>query len=231
MSNKKIISVLVKTSIFGLSLLQSAHAALINGGFESPVIGSDVRIITDQSGVPGWRTTASDGAIELWSSGFLGVPAYEGNQFAELSANLVSTLFQDVSGIAAGSDVGFQFAHRGRAGTDTMRFTLTDLGADNAQGGGDDSILFSQQYSDGNQAWGFYTGTGIVTLGNTIRFAYESVSAAGGSPSAGNFLDAADFGVGVGSPVNAVPIPPAILLFFTGLMGLFGFGKRRKQSV
>jgi hypothetical protein len=75
--------------------------------------------------------------------------------------------------------------------------------------------------SDGNTAWGFYTGSGITALGNTVRFSFESVNAAGG-PTVGNFLDAADFGVGVGQ----VPEPATLALLGLGLAGL-GFSRRK----
>ncbi len=198
-------------------------AALVNGGFEQPSFsGSSVNFLTDTS-MAGWRTTASDHQIEYWSNGFNGVASYEGSQHVELNAFQVSTLYQDISGIAAGSTVGYQFAHRGRAGVDTMRLTITDLGANNAIGGGDDTVLFSQLYSDGNTSWGFYSDASALTaLGHTLRFAYESVSSVGG-PSVGNFLDAAAFGVGVG----AVPEPSSIAL---SLLGLAGVGAVRRKS-
>lgn len=177
---------------------------LVNGGFESPVVplGGNGYPTT----IPGWKTT--DSAFEIWSSGFLGVTSYEGVQFAELNAFNAGTLYQDVAGIAAGVRVGFQFAHRGRAGVDTMTFTLTDLGSDNLAGGAGgaaDTVLFTKNYSDGTAAWGFYTAASeapILALGNTVRFSYQATFAAGGI-SVGNFLDAADFGAGVGG----VPAP------------------------
>ena len=58
---------------------------LTNGSFETPDVGAFA--ITDQSRVTGWHTTESDGKIEVWQSGYLGVPAAAGEQFAELSAN------------------------------------------------------------------------------------------------------------------------------------------------
>ena len=75
-----------------------------------------------------------------------------------------------------------------------MKLTITDAGADGIFGTADDTVLFSNSYTDGNTAWGFYSGTGVVALGNDVRFAYDSISAAGGNPTIGNFLDDAHFG-------------------------------------
>jgi hypothetical protein len=220
----------------GLAAGSGAQAGLINGGFETTLVPVPPNgfIITNQANVPGWRTTSSDGDIEIWDSGFSGfgspgfpVLAYEGQQFAEINATQFATLFQDSAGIAAGSIVGFQFAHRGRGGVDVMRLMITDLGGNNVLGGGDDTLLFSRDYADGNLAWGFYTSAGeptITALGNTIRFAYQAVSTASGNSTVGNFIDAADFGVGVG---RAAPEPATALLVGLGL-ALFG---RRMFSI
>ncbi len=202
------------------ALLPSANAGFINGGFESPVAGAGTN--TYPTSIPGWKTT--DSSFEIWGSGFYGVPAYEGIQFAELNAFIAGTLYQDVTGVAAGSRVGFQFAHRGRAGVDTMNFLLTDLGLDGLLGGGDDTVLFTKNYSDGTSAWGFYDASAesaIYSLGNTVRFSYTAVDSVGG-PSYGNFLDAADFGVGVGGvPADSVPDAASTLgLVSASILGL-----------
>ena len=212
--------------LLALFLASGAKAGLVNGGFEDPVISPASFSIMDASLVNGWSTTASDNQIEIWSTGFLGVPSYFGNQFAELNANMVSTLYQDVSGIAAGTIVGYQFAHRGRLGTDVMEFTLTDLGLDGVYGTSDDTTLFSRFVTDGNTAWGFYSGTGIGALGNNVRFSFISVSAAGGDTSIGNFLDVANFGPGIGTNV---PEPSSLALIGLGLAGL-AVARRRKSA-
>ena len=190
-----------------LTALQSAHAAMVNGGFELPSFGpAPLFHQIPQGTVPGWRTTASDGQIEIWNNGFGGFASYEGTQHAEVNATRTGTLYQDVPGIPAGVVVGFQFAHRGRyAVADVMRFTLTDLGADNAPGGGDDTVLYTQAVTD-STAWRFYTGTGITTLGNTVRFTFATISS-GGLAEGGNFIDAADFGFGVGGGGAPAPVP------------------------
>jgi hypothetical protein len=139
---------------------------------------------------------------------------------------MVSTLYQDIFGVAGGSIVGFPFAHRGCLGVDTMLFRMTDLGVDGVIGGGD-TTLFTNTYSDGKSAWGFYTGSGITALGNTVRFSFESVSAFGDRPSYGNFLDDVDFGVGVGAHA---PEPATILLFGFGLLGFAGVARKTMKK-
>jgi len=94
-----------------------------------------------------------------------------------------------------------------------------------------DTELFSKQYSTGNTAWSQYTSLGespITALGNNIRFSYESISAAGNNPTFGNFIDAANFGVGVRTPPNAaVPEPITATLGLMGL-GVLGMATRRR---
>ncbi|MEU8267551.1 Ig-like domain-containing protein [Sphaerisporangium sp. NPDC049002] len=171
---------------------------LVNGSFESPPVATINSSIPDASINPsvGWHTTATDNKLEFWHSGQTGggsiaVPAADGQQFAELNANQVSTLYQDLPTVP-GTPMTWSLYHRGRAGTDVMRVLVGAPGATVAQV---PTGAASPDISDGNTAWGFYTGVYIVPPGQTTtRFAFESVSAAGGSQGSGNFLDGVVFG-------------------------------------
>ncbi|MBD3147781.1 DUF11 domain-containing protein [Microbispora camponoti] len=164
------------------------QVALVNGGFEKPLVTGTWASLPDASqsnpnAMPGWRTTATDHMIEVWSPR-MNVPAVEGAQFAELNANQVSTLYQDRP-TTPGQKLYWRLSHRGRLGTDQMAL---DIGAPSGP---------AQQgtMSDGTGKWGAYHGSYTVPAGQTTtRFAFRSISAAGGNASVGNFLDDVFFG-------------------------------------
>jgi hypothetical protein len=222
--------------------------SLINGGFEDPDVafgnaagtgpanGYPTATVPD-SRVPGWTTNDPTGRIEIWKQNIYSSalvrntpPAYEGAQYAELNASDNSTLFQDVTGLSAGLLVGYQLAHRGRDGLDTMNLMITDLGADNVAGGAGanaDVQLFTKNFTTGPTAWAFHIEPNIATtLGNTIRFAYTAVSSSSGCTipeSCGNLIDAVAFGVNVG----VVPAPLPVL----GGGVAFGFSRRLRKRL
>jgi hypothetical protein len=150
--------------------------ALVNGGFEQPIVthsrGWD---LFADAFVPGWTTTAPDRLIELWRSGT--------QQYAELNAVYVSTLYQNVE-TTPGTTLSWGLWHRGVVGVDTM---AVDIGAPGA-------VIEQRRITDG-QAWGYHSGTYTVPAGQTItRFACRSISAAAGRPDVGNFIDHVFFG-------------------------------------
>lgn len=213
----KAIAAVISTSAL-LSMSSGSFAnVIVNGSFEVPPFSGTSVSLVNETLVPGWETTASDNLIEIWSNGFNSVVSAAGAQHAELNANFVSTLFQDVTGIASNSTVGYSFAHRGRLGPDTLELRISDLGTDNAPGGAGtaaDTLLFNQQFSTGNTAWVQYSSPNIgpLTLGNDMRFEFVSIAATGGNQAIGNFLDNVKFGIGV-------PEPGTIALSVVGLLG------------
>jgi len=153
---------------------------MTNGLAELPVITLGRQTITSASNVPGWETSASDNQIEIWSTGFNGVPAQEGNQFLEINANRTAALYQELC-LEPGSTIRWSVWHRGRAGVDVAKVRIGSSLA---------SATDQTTMSDGKNAWGYYTGTYVVpTNQTTTLFIFEAVSTASGNNSIGNFLD------------------------------------------
>jgi len=92
-----------------------------------------------------------------------------------------------------------------------MKLTITDLGADQQWGGGDDTTIFTQNFAADDTAWQVHYGT-ITSIGNNTRFAFEAVSAVGGNTQ-GNFIDWCGFGQNV-----AIPSPGAVALIGLGAL-------------
>jgi len=157
----------------------SCESPIVNTGAELPFLASGWTL-RNEADVPGWETTATDGKIEFWVSGFQGVPAQEGRQFFELNANQVAALYQELC-LEPGSTVHWSVWHRGRQGVDVAEVLI---------GPSVEDAVVQATMSDGNTAWGYYSGSYDVPLGQeTTFFVFNSVSSAGGNRSIGNFLD------------------------------------------
>lgn len=158
--------------------------ALVNGGFEVPVIPVKSFRQLPESDVPGWRTTATDSKIELWSTGFQGVAAPEGDQFAELNATQPSELYQVVDTVP-GQTLTWSLLHRARAKGAVGDTMSVNIGADAAA---PDAVYTFTDVLDAG--WVRHTGEYLVPDGQTrTRFGFESGPTASGSRSIGNFLD------------------------------------------
>lgn len=165
--------------------LKPPENLFVNGGFESPEFAGELIATLHESLVPGWRSTGQGTGslerIELWRSGFDGVPSHSGRQIAEINAVSPGSLYQDV-GTTPGQTLVWSLAHRGRRGVDTMRVTIGPPEGARTQSGPD--------ISTGTDEWVEYSGTYVVPPGQTVtRFSFESVSTHNGSPSIGNLID------------------------------------------
>jgi hypothetical protein len=178
-----------------------------NGGFELPAVSANTFTLFPAASVPSWQTTDGSDEIEIWGSGFLGVPAGEGNAFAEINANTDATLYQDVI-TTPGSTISWSLLHRGRAGVDTMQVVIGDANVvDLNSAAGWDYI--SPDLADGTSAWGAHSDDYVVPAGQTCTtFGFRVVStASGGGPSVGNLLDAVAMTVAL--PPEPTSAPPA----------------------
>ncbi|MBC1235453.1 immunoglobulin-like domain-containing protein [Listeria booriae] len=165
---------------------QTQVIALENGDFEDPVVTAKAHWdVFDENSVPGWNTTASDNLIEIQENGLSkSSPSISGNQWAELNANEVSALYQDVP-TTPGVKVRWQVYHKGRHGVDTA---VVEFGSP------DGSMVQQAEMADDKDTWGLYTGEYTIPEDQTTtRFQFRSVSAAGGDPAAGNLLDNIQF--------------------------------------
>ena len=107
--------------------------AIVNGSFEEPGQTELRAPQLDAETVPGWSTTATDQKIELGAQIGAACPGQlvylsdksipDGKQIAELNADEVSTLYQNVSTVG-GHIYEWGLSHRGRAGTDTMALII-----------------------------------------------------------------------------------------------------------
>jgi uncharacterized repeat protein (TIGR01451 family) len=199
--------------------------SIVNPSFELPFTGARAAVLNpffasvnwvsvDAGEIPGWETThpvqangcpAGGGLttaynctpIELWANSFLGVAPAQGIVLAELNAYVASKLFQNIC-MNTGEVFVFNFAHRGRSGTDRAQFQIGAASAvvlDVSTGTAGTGTINVGGGADGTSATGIaggwtryagsytYTGTsGVQPLG------FAAISAAGGVAS-GNLLD------------------------------------------
>jgi hypothetical protein len=164
---------------------------LCNTDFEnnSVIVGPNQYKIVDESEVPCWHTTAGDGKIEVWGTGFssapiyLGTPAYSGINFIELNANRPSTLYQDFK-VRPGSKAILSFAHRGRPGSnpfgDAMQVEIGPVGGPYTDLG---------TFVDDASKWGYYSLKYTFPYNGVTDYSlrFKSVFPGGAE---GNLLDA-----------------------------------------
>ena len=149
-----------------------------NGSIEQPAFGGSY-VQTNESNVPGWNTTAPDNKIEIWKSGFNGVPAAHGNQFVEINATTAATLYQDLC-LDPGTIITWSIYHRGRNGVDVASIGF---------GTNVSSLVPVQTLTDG-KSWGFYSGSYTVPAGQTTTVVgITALSSVGPDNSFGNFID------------------------------------------
>jgi hypothetical protein len=157
---------------------------LVDASFEAPPVarcGSTDYCFFAVNDVPGWSTTSDASVIEIWADGYQGVPADEGQQFAELDAQSQDTLWQDLA-LTPGQLMYWAFSHRGRDGIDSMELRIGPPEKPSSQG----------VFSSPNNKWTRYRGLYLVGPNETTtRFALVSRS----GMTRGNFVDDVIFSV------------------------------------
>lgn len=205
------------------SYTEPYYMQLQNGGFEKPSIEQsqwityqDSSFVQLQNGTRGlvWRTTGSDGKIEITGDNPYGAYRFtgyvEGERAAELNCEAYGSLYQDVLTVP-GSMLHWQLSHVGRYGSDTMRVVIMSAPEAVASSITNQSAmeklwtehpeyfqiadgLTSADITDGPADWKTYSGEYQVPDGQYLtRFFFVAVSAAGGATQ-GNLIDNVWFG-------------------------------------
>ena len=175
----------VETTPVCITVVNDTCNHLCNSDFEDKqLVPPGGQGIFPEDSVPCWKTTATDHKIEVWGNGFQGVPSYSGNQFIELNANMVGTLYQNFTA-TPGTSVIISFAHRGRTGfTNQMSVAIEPAPI----GSGTAVVL------------GTFTASITAWTMNTVNYTFPNSGTAyvlsfislpvGGASAGGNFLDA-----------------------------------------
>ncbi|WP_295403559.1 VPLPA-CTERM sorting domain-containing protein [uncultured Thiocystis sp.] len=220
--NKLMTSLAISAMIdlFCVSGMASAASVnhVVNGDFEvdSPA-HHDGKWQVYKEGITGWTTTTGPG-IEVQRGDIGGSPAYTGVQKVELDShgnfnNANSGMSQKIL-LEAGSYL-LSFAYFGRTGDiDTnginYRFAGTGINENKVN-------TVSGVFDDG---WKVFNFNFTLNDRTTISLFFE---ATGKSDTLGGYLDAVS--------VTGVPIPPAVWLFGSALMGLVGIARRQTAKV
>ena len=207
--------------ISSISIAQAAYQrSYLNFDFESTPLGTACYVQVDAANVPGWNTThksqlgsggcgsttaQSGKLIELWSNGFSGYPARQGNVFAELNAEEYSEMQQNVC-LIQGEPVTWKLSHNGRGAIDKMSLRAgaqTIVSVATSQNGagtilscasGNCNVSSGVVTYNGNKFWADYNGTFNYT-GTTGQTVLGFKADTGSSGSLGNFLDAIQISV------------------------------------
>ena len=178
----RIRAALAVLALFSGAVPAHAQRVIVNPSFESndpQGPGAASYEIYSNGSVAGWDSAS--GEIELWDTGFQGVPAYDGSVFAEMNANVPGAFYQNIC-MVNGETIGWTFAHRARSGgptTQTARFQIANSSGTLIQS-------LATQASTVNNIWNINTGSATYSGASGVQRVQFITTDPG---SYGNFLD------------------------------------------
>jgi len=200
-------------------------AALLNGGFEAPVLAPNTFQTILPGGEPvGFAWKVASGDVDLGYTPinpFIQFPAYEGFQALDLNGNVAGAIYQDFATVA-GLVYQVQFAYADNpteGGISSAAVNVTDVSSSNSLLSTSVSHSTSTNGPPAFADWQISTST-FTAQGALTRLAFTSTSVSTGS-SGGILLDA----VGV----TVVPEPATFALAICGLIAMATCGWRRRK--
>jgi hypothetical protein len=185
---KKIYIFIFIAFLFNLRSFSQNCALLCNGDFENPYMTSTSGLTVTLNC---WNTTASDGKMEVWGTGYNGVSSYSGIQHVELNATQAAimyqdfVMYQDFAVSNAGTILNVKFAHRARTNagmTDSVEVSIGPAGGPYTSLG---------RYGDGPSQWSYNISPNYVaSTTGTYRVRFNPFYYSYGNSGIGNFLDA-----------------------------------------
>lgn len=196
-------------SLFSMSGMASAASVnyVVNSDFEESELKPNAWKVFSE--INGWTTTKSP-EIEVQNGNVGGSTAYSGNQNVELDSHGNSGMSQKLK-LDAG-DYFLSFAYRGRTDAPdtnsiTYSFLRTGIPKDTVKG-------------VSSEAWQVFDFHSTLADATTITLKFK---ATGTSDAVGGYLDPVR--------ITGVPIPPAVWLFGSALMGLVGVARHQTAKV
>ena len=192
---------------FGLSSSAQAASIVTNGGFELPVLADSSYTISNS--IPGWiRDAVSTGSgIEIQRQNIAGL-AFQGQQFAELDSDGVTSIFQDLA-TKVGQQYRLNFAFSARPNVADNQLDI---------GWGGNPVDSLSAIGQPGTFWNQFSYLLTATSGTT-RLSFGNLGET--SDSLGSYIDAVS--------VTAVPTP-ALLPGLVGL-GIAALRKRKAEAM
>ena len=225
--NKTMVQLIGAGALVALTSGTAFANLLVNPSFEDPDTPFGSGGAPEYAGATGWTTFGGVFTIEDFVAG---VPAKEGNQVLKTFGT--AGAFQEF-GVGAGDIVDFS-AWGMNGSYDPMAagqvvaaniewFSAPGVCLDDGGGGCVVSLGSSFDGSATQDVWNQVAVLGAATpAGATIARAVLNTGPFGGSEGGAPIFDDASF------TVTAVPVPAAVWLFGSGILGLVGVARRRK---
>lgn len=198
----------------GLAFAGFSSGLVVNGSFENPIPSGSW---AGYDSIPGWiRGNQYNIEIQKAGASTSGSKPYDGLQFLELDSNGNSIVKQQINYGAGSYNLSFYYSPRpGTASGDTNAFKVSF---------GENEFSFTNEVTDSNKTkWSLFTQT-VTTTDTNPWLIFQGT---GKQDSLGAFIDAVSL---TKTPPTPTPIPAAVWIFGSGMVGLLGLRRKRAQS-